>query len=246
MSQIKQMLLLKKQGVSNRKIATAVGMNKETVNNYMKKVNADSLSIDELLKLEDPELEYRLKGGNPAYTDERFEKFKELLPYLESEMQRKHVTLQLLWEEYRRDNPDGYSLTQFRFHYRQNATAKKERPGTVMKDLYVGGEKLYLDFAGDRLGYVDVETGEIKKVQTFVAVLPASDYSYILCVPSQSTDDFVYACIQCFKALGGVPRILVPDNLKAAVIKADRYTPSINKVMEDMANHYGTVVRVAQ
>lgn len=86
MSQIKQMLLLKKQGVSNRKIATAVGMNKETVNNYMKKVNADSLSIDELLKLEDPELEYRLKGGNPAYTDERFEKFKELLPYLESEM----------------------------------------------------------------------------------------------------------------------------------------------------------------
>ena len=200
MSQIKQMLLLKKQGVSNRKIATAVGMNKETVNNYMKKVNADSLSIDELLKLEDPELEYRLKGGNPAYTDERFEKFKELLPYLESEMQRKHVTLQLLWEEYRRDNPDGYSLTQFRFHYRQNATAKKERPGTVMKDLYVGGEKLYLDFAGDRLGYVDVETGEIKKVQT------------------------------------------LPDNLKAAVIKADRYTPSINKVMEDMANHYGTVV----
>lgn len=70
-------MLLKKQGVSNRKIATAVGMNKETVNNYMKKVNADSLSIDELLKLEDPELEYRLKGGNPAYTDERFEKFKE-------------------------------------------------------------------------------------------------------------------------------------------------------------------------
>ena len=242
MSQIKQMLLLKKQGVSNRKIATAVGMNKETVNNYMKKVNADPLSIDELLELEDPELEYRLKGGNPAYTDERFEKFKELLPYLESEMQRKHVTLQLLWEEYRLDNPDGYSLTQFRYHYRQNATAKKERPGTVMKDLYVGGEKLYLDFAGDRLGYVDVETGENKKVQTFVAVLPASDYSFILCVPSQSTDDFVYACIQCFKALGGVPRILVPDNLKAAVIKADRYTPSINKVMEDMTNHYGTVV----
>ena len=127
MSQIKQMLLLKKQGVSNRKIATAVGMNKETVNNYMKKVNADPLSIDELLELEDPELEYRLKGGNPAYTDERFEKFKELLPYLESEMQRKHVTLQLLWEEYRLDNPDGYSLTQFRYHYRQNATAKKER-----------------------------------------------------------------------------------------------------------------------
>jgi transposase len=243
MSQIKQMLLLKKQGVSNRKIAKAIGMNKETVNNYIRKANADTLGIDGLLKLEDPELEYRLKGGTPAYTDERFDKFKELLPYLESEMQRKHVTLRLLWEEYKQDTPDGYSLTQFRYHYRQNVTARKDnKPSTVMKDLYVGGEKMFLDYAGDTLGYVDVETGEIIKVQSFVACLPASDYGFMICVPSQRTDDFVYACIQCFKALGGVPHILVPDNLKAAVVKSDRYTPAINKVMEDMANHYGTVV----
>ena len=99
MSQIKQILLLKKQNLSNRKIAGIVGMNKETVNNYVNKAKSDTLSLDELLALEDPVLEHRMKGGNAAYTDSRFEKFKEMLPYLESEMRRKHVALQLLWEK---------------------------------------------------------------------------------------------------------------------------------------------------
>ncbi len=83
MSQIKQLLLLKKEGVSNRKAAEIVGINKETANNYVRKALADRLGIDGLLKLDDPVLEHRLKGGNPAYTDSRFEVFKELLPYLQ-------------------------------------------------------------------------------------------------------------------------------------------------------------------
>lgn len=112
MSQIKQLLLLKKSGVSNRKAADIIGMNKETVNKYMNKVSADSLSLDELIRLDDPILEHRLKGGNPAYSDKRFETFKTLLPYLQEEMKRKHVTLKLLWEEYRNEHPDDhYSLT---------------------------------------------------------------------------------------------------------------------------------------
>ena len=120
MSQIKQMLLLKKQGVSNRKIAKAIGINKETVNNYISKAVSDELGIEGLLKLDDPILERRLKGGNAAYTDERFTNFKELLPYLQEELKRKHVTLKPLWEEYIRENPEGYSLTQFRYHYHES------------------------------------------------------------------------------------------------------------------------------
>ena len=243
MSQIKQLLLLKKNGVSNRKAAEIIGINKETVNNYMNKVNADSLSIDELLRLDDPVLEHRLKGGNPAYSDRRFETFKHLLPYLQEEMKRKHVTLKLLWEEYRNEHPDNhYSLTQLRYHYNQNTEAGKESPSTILADMRTGGEKLFLDFAGDTMGYVDRETGEPVPCQVFVATLPASDYGYILFVRSQCTEDFVYAVIQCLKHLGGVPKMLVPDNLKSAVVKTDRYEPSLNRVMEDMANHYGTVV----
>lgn len=243
MSQIKQLLLLKKDGVSNRKAAAIIGINKETVNNYMSKINADELGIDGLLRLDDPVLEHRLKGGTPAYTDKRFETFKNLLPYLQEEMKRKHVTLKLLWEEYRKEHPDDhYSLTQFRYHYNQNTEAKKESPSTILADIRTGGEKLFLDFAGDTMGYVDVETGEIVQCQAFVATLPASDYGFIQFVPSQRTEDFVHAVIQCLRHLGGVPRMLVPDNLKAAVVKTDRYEPSLNRVLEDMANHYGTVV----
>lgn len=243
MSQIKQLLLLKKEGFSNRKAADIVGINKETVNNYMKKALADELGIDGLLKLDDPVLEHRLKNGNPAYADRRFEVFKELLPYLQEEMKRKHVTLKLLWEEYTQEHPDAhYSLTQFRFHYNQNTEAKKDSPSTILADMRTGGEKLFLDFTGDTMGYIDIETGEIVQCQAFVATLPASDFGYLLFVPSQRTEDFVYAITQCLKHLGGVPKMLVPDNLKAAVIKTDRYEPSLNRVLEDMGNHYGTVV----
>ena len=124
-------------------------------------------------------LEHRLKGGNPAYTDSRFEVFKELLPYLQEEMRRKHVTLKLLWEEYVEEHPDDhYSLTQFRFHYSQNTEAKKESPSTVLADMRTGGEKLFLDFTGDTMGYIDLETGEMVQCQAFVATLPASDYGF--------------------------------------------------------------------
>lgn len=243
MSQIKQLLLLKKEGVSNRKAADIIGINKETVNNYVKKAYADELGIDGLLKLDDPVLEHRLQGGSPAYSDKRFEVFKEWLPYLQEEMKRKHVTLKLLWEEYVEENPKNhYGLTQFRYHYNQNDEAKKESPSTILADMRTGGEKLFLDFTGDTMGYVDRETGESVQCQAFVATLPASDYGYMLFVPSQRTEDFVYAVTQCLKHLGGVPKMLVPDNLKAAVVKTDRYEPSINRMLEDMGNHYGTVI----
>jgi hypothetical protein len=132
MSKIKQSLQLHLQGLSNRKIALIVDMDKETVNRYIRLAKADSMAISSLLKLDDPVLEHRLKGGSPAYPDERFERFKDKLPYFEREMRRPHVTLQLLWDEYKSEDTDGYSLTQFRHHYNQHVKAKK--PGTVLWD----------------------------------------------------------------------------------------------------------------
>ena len=175
MSKIKQLLLLKKEGVSNRKAAGLLGMNKETANNYVNKALADELGIDGLLALDDPVLEHRLKGGSPAYPDSRFEVFKALLPYLQEEMKRKHVTLKLLWEEYRDGHPgDHYSLTQFRFHYNQNTVASGDAPTTILADMRTGGEKLFLDFTGDTMCYVDRGTGEAVSCQAFVGSLPAS------------------------------------------------------------------------
>ena len=244
MNRIKQLLRLHLDGTSNRAIAVSLDMNKETVNRYVALAKSDNMDIKELLLLDDPVLEYRMNGGNPAYPDSRFEVFKSRLPYLEEEMKRVHVTLQLLWEEYRKEHPDGYSLTQFRYHYNQHIRAQK--PSTVLKDTYMAGEKLFIDFAGDTMEYIDISTGATVKVQMFVACLPATDYGFALGVPSQKSEDFIYSIISCFRFLDGVPRILVPDNLKSAVIRTDPYEPALNHILEDMANHYGCVVLPAR
>lgn len=101
---------------------------------------------------------------------------------------------------------------------------------------------MLVDFAGDKLSYVDIDTREETRVEVFVACLPATDYVYVLCVRSQSSEDFLYAIASCFRAIGGATKIIVPDNLKAAVKKTDPYEPEIARVMEDFANHYGCVV----
>lgn len=108
------------------------------------------------------------------------------------------------------------------------------------------GDKLYVDYAGKLLSYINKDTGEVIKVQVFVACLPYSDYCFAMAVPSQKLEDFIYALDCCLKNLGGVPQTLVPDNLKSAVIKASAYEPDINRALEDFANHYGTSVTPAR
>lgn len=107
-------------------------------------------------------------------------------------------------------------------------------------------DKLYIDFAGKKLHYIDGNTGEIINCEIFVACLPFSNYCYATAVPSQKTPDFLDAMDRCIQFLGGVPRCIVPDNLKSAVIKSDRYEPEINRCMEDLANHYATVIITAR
>ena len=238
MSSIKQLIQLHEAGVSNRQIARMLCLNKGTVNDYVRKLKSGGMCISGLLQLDDPVLAGKFSAGTAAFTDPRFHTFKELLPYFERELERKHVTRHLLWREYLEKHPSGYRYTQFCYHLNQQLTAR--RPTAVLQ--HEAGEKLFVDFAGDTLEYIDRETGEVITVQVFVACLPYSDYAFCMAVGTQSTDDFLYALSCCLEHLGGIPKIVVPDNLKAAVIKADRYEPELNRVMEDFANHYGLVV----
>jgi len=201
MSKIKQILQMHSQGESNRKIAETFGLDKETVNVYVRKFKANSFDIKELLSLDDPVLEGKFMAGSAAYTDERFEVFKTLLPHFEKELKRKHVTRRILWQEYIAGHPKGYGYSQFCYHLKQMQIARN--PVAVLE--HQAGEKLYVDFAGDMLEYIDMETGEIHKVQVFVATLPYSDYSFVMAVPSQSTDDFLCALSGCLSFLGGCP-----------------------------------------
>jgi transposase len=238
MSTIKQLLLMHKRGESNRRISKQLGMDKGTVNSYIQKLRTGKMDIEELLQLDAPVLEGKFISGTAAYTDKRYEEFKTLLPYLEKELSRKHVTRRLLWQEYIDSHPTGYRYTQFCYHLQQQIVARK--PSAVVR--HIAGEKLYVDFAGDKMEYIDIKTGEIKSVYIFIGCLPYSDYTFTIGVESQSTEDFLYALERCLQSLGGSPQILVPDNLKAAVVKTDRYEPEINKLMKDFANHYGFIV----
>lgn len=243
MSLIKQVLQLKQLGESNRGIADKLPINKETVNNYMKVISFNGWKIEDLLPVDDPELDRMFHAGSPAYTDPRMQEILDLLPYFKRQLTdpKNHVSRQVLYEEYKATRPSGYGKSQFYFHLKQNLVAQKDIKA-VLADTYKPGEKLMVDFAGDKLAYVDPDTGEVVKVEVFVATMPYSDYTYVTCVPSQKTEDFLHAIRMCLEHLGGVPPILVPDNLKSAVIRNDRHEPELNKALEDMGNYYHFVV----
>lgn len=244
MSQIKQLLILHSQGKGKKTIARTLSMSKNTVRDYLYKLHKltdgkGTLSISELISLENPELEAKFHAGNPAYKDDgRYEQFKNRIPYFIKELKRTGVTRHLLWQEYRQVHPGGYSYSQFCFHLQQQMIAA--RPSMVLS--HKPGDKLFIDFAGDKLHYINRQTGELIACEVFVATLPYSDYGFAMAVESQQIPDFLYALEQCLLHLGGVPAALVPDNLKSAVIKANRYEPTLSQALDDFAAHYGTAV----
>jgi len=238
MSQIKQLIRLYQDGNGIKTIARILGMSKNTVRSYLKKMADGGFNTEELLKQEDPLLEKSFHSGNPAYKADKFEYLKSRLDYYQKELKRTGVTKQLLWQEYMESDPTGYSYPQFTYHLRQQLISRK---GSMVME-HIAGDKLYIDFSGKKLHYIDRSTGELIACEIFVACLPFSDYAFAIAVRSQQTPDFLYALSCCLEAMGGVPKAIVPDNLKAAVIKANKYEPVLNQSMEDFANHYGTVV----
>ncbi len=164
----------------------------------MSLIKANDWKMEDLLQMDDPVLEGMFHAGSPAYTDERMKEFLRLLPYFREQLTNRklHVTRQLLYDEYRKTHPDGYCKSQFYEHLKQNLVAQKVIT-TMLAMTYKPGEKLMVDFAGDKMPYIDPDTGEIKIAEVFVACMPYSDYIFVYCVPSQRTEDFLFALRLC-------------------------------------------------
>jgi len=158
--------------------------------------------------------------------------------HLHRELARKGVTLQLLWKEYIQEHPSGYGYSRFCDLYR--SFLKKQK--LSMRQRYKAGEKLFVDFAGLSPQIINPDTGEINGVHVFVAVLGASNYTYAEAVLSQDVVNWLSCHVRAFNFFGGVPEIIVPDNLKAAVKKPCRYEPELNPSYQDLAQHYGVAV----
>jgi len=160
----------------------------------------------------------------------------------QKDLQDSHVTKQLLWEEYKRDYPEGYQYSRF-CHYLQLYDRSN-------KSSFIGkhnpGDKLYVDFTGDKLHYIDRISGEIIPCEVYVAAMGYSNYMAVIATASQKIEDVIEATVKALEYIGGSPSAIVPDNLKAAVQQAHRFEPTINEVFLDMANHYGMAVLPAR
>jgi transposase len=237
MRQVYEVLRLKwGAGLSERQIAQSLGLSRPTVANYVQRAHAAGLSWPLPEGLDEAALEARLF---PPPTPQGA--VAHLAPdwaIVHQELKRKGVTLSLLWQEYKAQTPGGFQYSWFCQAYRAWATTLD----VVMRQSHRAGEKLFVDYAGHTLPIVNAHSGEVHEAQVFLAVLGASNYTYAEVTWTQSLPDWIASHVRTFQALGGVPDIVVPDNLKAAVHRAHRYEPELNRTYAEMAHHYGVAV----
>ncbi len=161
---------------------------------------------------------------------------------IHQELKRAGVTLQLLWEEYARDNELAYKYTSFCIKYRAWALGLKRS----MRQTHVAGDKLFVDYAGDTMPIVDATTGEIRNAQIFVAALGASSFTYACATATQTAPDWVGSIIKALEFIGGVPRLVVPDQPRALIAQPDRYEPGVGRLVEEFCEHYSVAVLPAR
>jgi transposase len=223
-------------GMSRRLVGEATGIGKTAVGDYVRRAAVAGLSWPIPDKIDDAELERRLfPSADAAACAARTEPDWS---HIHAELKRRGVTLALLWQEYRVEHARGYAYSWFCERY--GDWRKCVTP--TMRQTHLSGEKLFVDWAGDTLPVFDPTTGEEHRAHIFVAALGASNYTYAEARLSEMLPDWIGAHVNALAAIGGVPKALVPDNLKAGVTKPSRYEPGINRTYQDLADHYGCVV----
>jgi transposase len=237
MRKIREVLRLKLfVGRSVRQISKSCGIARSTTADYLNRAARVGLSWPLPEDMDDAKLERLLYPPLPVIAPEN--RSTPNWPEVYKELKRKSVTLVLLWQEYKEDKPDGYQYS----HYCQMYRDWLGTQNVVMRQDHKAGEKLFVDYAGQRVGIIDRLTGETRSAEIFVAVLGASSYTYAEATWSQSLPDWISSHIRTFDFLQGCPLLLIPDNLKSGVTKAHRYEPDINSTYQEMAIHYAVAV----
>lgn len=240
MNQVKQIHKLRAEGIGIKTIASILGISKNTVKAYLRKTQELSLSDQDIVSTDNPVLADQLQPVS-IREQQNYQSFLQRADYYAEELsnrKRTHVTRMILWEEDFKAGLIGMRYSQFCFHLKRYL--KTRHPSMVM--LHRPGEKMFIDFAGDKLKYTDQITGKTVTVEVLLVTLGYSNYTLAIGLPSQKKEDLVEGMGRLLSWLGAVPAVFVPDNLKSAVTNADRYEPVINETFLDMANHYGVAV----
>lgn len=236
MRKITEVLRLRAAGSSRRDIARAVGMARSTVAEYLRRADVagvswplpdhlDEQGVDALLFPEAGQIATR---PVPDWAEVR----KEL------KSRKHHMTLRLLWLEWKAEHPEAWGYSQYCEHYRRWLATKD----VVMRLTYAAGERMFVDFSGDKASWCDPDTGEIHETDVFVAVLGCSGLLYAEATRGQDLASWVGAHICAWESFGGVSEVTVPDNLRSGVTKACYYEPELNPTYAELAAHYNTVV----
>lgn len=234
MEQLKQVLKLYREGQSIKGIVRLTGLSRNTVRTYLARGDVQS---GETAKSSDAELADTFYNQDiAAFKGVRYQQLINHFEGAERELSKTGVTRQLLWREYMDEHPDGYGYSQYCFHLQQ-FLGKKD---VVMHLEYKPGEQIMVDFAGTKYHYIDTQTGERVSCEVFVATLPFSGLIFCMAVPSQKTADFLDACNQMLRYVGGVTQTILCDNLRTAVTKSDRYEPVFTDLCYQLSEHYGT------
>jgi transposase len=242
MIKIRQILRLHTQGHSKLKIAMQTGVARNTLKKYLAAFAASGLSFEQINVLSDKDLEDMFVKPEDKPLSEKLQTLFNLFPGIDKELKKKGVTRQMLWEQYRQGNPNGLGLSQFKQYYAQ----WKAQVNPTMHMEHKAGDKLYIDFAGEKLHYTDPQNGQLQAVEVFVGILGASQLTYVEGVMTQQKEDLVAVCENTLHYCQGVPAAIVPDNLKSAVTQSSKYEPTLNETFADFASHYGATVLPAR
>ena len=219
---------------SNRLIGSSLRISKSTVATYIARaVRGEINNLKQLNSLSDDELK-------KVIFPEKFSDKKDDVDFakINTELRRKNMTLMLLWQEELVNNPTLFNYSQFCHLYSQ--WSKKNK--ITMRQEHKAGERGFIDYAGTTVPIINHQTGELEHSQIFVMSLGGTHYTYVEATWTQGVRDFLSSHIRAFEFFGGVPEILVPDNLKSAVTIANRYEPTLNRSYRELAKHYGTVI----
>lgn len=218
-------------------MAAIIDISYNTVRRYRQIAEEKGFGPEQLREMSDAVLLQTFHRPERA-TDKRMPDWETI----HGELQRKGVTRTLLWMEYREVDPaTAYELSRFNELYVEWAGREK----VSMRQRHEPGERGWTDFSGTKMGWTDPQTGEWHASEVFIATAGVSGYLFALAVPSQRQEHWIEAHAQWYQALGGVPKITVSDNLKAAVLKAGR-EPIFNPAYLDMAQHYNTFLLPAR
>ena len=224
--------------LSERQIARALGISRTVVARTLQSFRASGIEYSAVEQLPDSELQQRLERRNAPQDGARYTQLAERFPEMVVELKKKGVTLQWLWESYIHEQPQGYQYSQYCLHFHRWCRNEE----VSMHIEYKAGEAMLVDWAGDKLEVINGTTGQNWALDQFVAILGASELTYVEARESQEEAQWIRANEGAFQYFGGTTRALIPDNLKTAVIRADPYEPGLNPVFEDFARHYAVVI----